>query len=421
MKINHYIFLESLFWLLIFFAPAISHITKVSDATASAQKVPKVFLDCDFCDFDFIRSEIPFVNYVYDRANADIHILITRQHTGSEGREFTLTFIGRGVFSSLRDTLSVTTLHEETDDEVRRKLTHAIEIGLIPYIYNTEIMKNLSINYEGTRDTIVTHDKWKLWFFRINFSGFFNGEASTTSHSFSNRFYADRITDQWKIRFSSRLSYEKDSYEIDEEMLTSSESNKQLNLLIVKSISDHWSIGINSRFYSNTYDNISSAFNFSPGIEYNIFPYSQYTIKVFRFLYDIGYEYNHYYKETIYNKTTDKFLQQSMEIAYETKNPWGRIDIFLRGSHYFHDLTKNHLSIYSELSLRLFKGFSFYLEGGYSRIRDQLALPKSNATIDEILLQRRELETQYSYWGEVGLEFSFGSIYNNIVNPRFGD
>lgn len=389
--------------------------------TTPTQVAPNVYLDCWFCDFDYIRIEIPYVNYVYDRANADIHILITRQHTGSGGREYTLIFLGQNTFSSCRDTLSLITLYDDTEDEVRRKLTHLIEIGLIPYIYDTAIMENLSIAYEGKLDTVYIEDKWKLWFFRINFSGYFDGEATASSNSFTNRLTADRITEDWKIRLSSRLSYEKDTYKIDDKILSSSESHKRFRLLVVKSVTNHWSVGINSRFFSSTYDNIGSAFSSSPGVEYNFFPYSESTMKEFRILYEVGYEFDHYYQETIFSKTTDQLLQESLEIAYQTKNPWGRIDMFLRGSHYFHDLTKNHLSIYSEISLRLFKGFSFYMEGGYSRIRDQLSLPKSDATLDQILLRRRQLETQYSYWGEVGLEFSFGSMYNNIVNPRFGD
>ncbi|MFZ0390944.1 MAG: hypothetical protein WAN36_10850, partial [Calditrichia bacterium] len=224
------------------------------------QTMPKVYLDCWFCDFDYIRSEIPFVNYVYDRANADIHILITRQPTGSGGREYTLTFLGKGAFSS-NDTLSLITLHDDTDDDVRRKLSHTIEIGLIPYIYNTGIMQNLSIDYKGVRDTIITRDKWKLWFFRINFSGYFDGEATASSHSFTNRLSADRITEKWKIRASTRLSYEEDTYEIEDKKLTSSESHKQFNLTMVKSLNNHWSAGFSTRYFSSTYDNISGAFS----------------------------------------------------------------------------------------------------------------------------------------------------------------
>jgi len=39
----------------------------------------KVFLDCVnvSCDFDFFRTEITFVDYVRDRKQADVHLLIT--------------------------------------------------------------------------------------------------------------------------------------------------------------------------------------------------------------------------------------------------------------------------------------------------------------------------------------------------------
>jgi hypothetical protein len=30
------------------------------------------------------------------------------------------------------------------------------------------------------------------------------------------------------------------------------------------------------------------------------------------------------------------------------------------------------------------------------------------------------LETTYNYFAMVGLSYTFGSIYTNVVNPRFG-
>jgi len=43
------------------------------------------------------------------------------------------------------------------------------------------------------------------------------------------------------------------------------------------------------------------------------------------------------------------------------------------------------------------------------------------ASLEEILLRRRELETSYYYYFSIGLSYTFGSIYNNVVNPRFDD
>jgi len=66
------------------------------------------------------------------------------------------------------------------------------------------------------------------------------------------------------------------------------------------------------------------------------------------------------------------------------------------------------------------KGLRFNLGGGASLIHDQINLPKGGATDEEILLKRKELETNYRYYFHMGLSYTFGSIYNNVVNPRFG-
>jgi len=52
-------------------------------------------------------------------------------------------------------------------------------------------------------------------------------------------------------------------------------------------------------------------------------------------------------------------------------------------------------------------------------IHDQLSLPKKELTEEEIILQKRILATQYSYYLSIGFSYTFGSIYSNIVNPRF--
>ena len=46
----------------------------------------RVFLDCGwYCDFDHLRTEITFVNWVRDRADAQVHVLVTQQTTGGGG------------------------------------------------------------------------------------------------------------------------------------------------------------------------------------------------------------------------------------------------------------------------------------------------------------------------------------------------
>jgi hypothetical protein len=52
-------------------------------------------------------------------------------------------------------------------------------------------------------------------------------------------------------------------------------------------------------------------------------------------------------------------------------------------------------------------------------IHDQLYLPKGDASHDDILLKRRQMATNYQINGRLGFKFTFGSIYNNVVNERF--
>ena len=50
---------------------------------------PKLFLNCPNvnCFDDYVRTELPFFDYVRDRHQCDIEILVTNQSTGASGQE----------------------------------------------------------------------------------------------------------------------------------------------------------------------------------------------------------------------------------------------------------------------------------------------------------------------------------------------
>ena len=49
-----------------------------------------------------------------------------------------------------------------------------------------------------------------------------------------------------------------------------------------------------------------------------------------------------------------------------------------------------------------------------------MGLRKGDASLDEVLLRRTELATDFEYSMSLGLSYTFGSVYSNVVNPRFG-
>ena len=61
------------------------------------------------------------------------------------------------------------------------------------------------------------------------------------------------------------------------------------------------------------------------------------------------------------------------------------------------------------------------MQAGYEFIHDQVSLRKGDASIEDILLNRKEVSTTYGYETSVGITYRFGSIYNNVVNPRLTD
>src|SRR3989441_4994994 len=94
----------------------------------------RVFFDCpNFdrgCDFDFMRTEIGFVNWVRNREDAHVHILISTQVTGGGGDAYTITFIGLKQFRGTTDTLHYVSNTTETRDEIRRRLARGLKMGL---------------------------------------------------------------------------------------------------------------------------------------------------------------------------------------------------------------------------------------------------------------------------------------------------
>ena len=50
---------------------------------ATADSAVRVYLDCRaFCDSEFLRTELTYIDWVRDRQDADVHLLITSQDTG---------------------------------------------------------------------------------------------------------------------------------------------------------------------------------------------------------------------------------------------------------------------------------------------------------------------------------------------------
>jgi len=394
--------------------------SQTADIEALKKTAPKVYIDCGMCDIEYIKTEITFVNYVRDRKEADVHVLITTQNTGSGGREWTLHFSGQNGYSGLDDTVKYFSNQTDTEDDIRKGLVKTIKMGLMAYVAKTPIAGRIAVTYAEEKKPEAGADKWDSWVFNLSANGYFNGEKSYKSSSFGGNFSANRVTAALKIKLGLSASYDKNRYDYGDTVIRSDQESYNFSGLVVKSIDEHWSVGGYLSASSSTYGNINFDLAPAPAVEYNIFPYAQSTRRQLRILYKLGLRSVRYREETIYLKTRETLWGESLSITLDVKEKWGSISTSLSGSHYFHDFSKNNLELFGVVQLNLFKGLNAYVLGGGARIRDQLALVKGEASLEEIILRRRQLETGYNYFFMFGLSYTFGSIYTNMVNPRFG-
>jgi hypothetical protein len=371
---------------------------------------------------DYLRKEIPYVNYVRDIKDAGVYIISTNQTTGSGGSEFSYFLVGQNENAGMRDTLKFVSSPDETQDEIRIKEVRTIKMGLMRYVAKTPLSKYMTIGFSEPLSETVSSDKWDSWVFSSSIYGYLQGQKTYSQRYLSGNISASRVTKDWKINIRSNLSQSNDKYVIDDTTtILSSSSSKSVNALIVKSISEHWSIGGTIRIGASRYNNDRFIVSIMPGIEYDLFPYSESTRRQLRILYTAGYSFVNYIDTTIYDKIREPLWSHSLTASYEVVQKWGNIDFSVGYSNYLKDWTKNNLYVSGFLTLRIAKGLSINLGGSASLIHDQLGLVKGDVPLDQILLQRKEMATQYSYFTSFGLTYTFGSIYNNVVNPRFGN
>ncbi len=398
----------------------------VVPSVAPAQEGPplRIFLDCATrCDGEFLRIEMTDVSWVTDRTVSDVHVIATRLSTGAGGREVTLAFIGRAALAGLRDTVIFRTPPDATDDRYRREFLRVLELGLVRYKLAAGVAQSLAIVRTPVGDdapAVARRDPWNFWVFEVGLDVELDGESREKRYQVGSDLRADRITEDWKIRLRLGGDLDRTTFTLDEgEEFTANRDRWYGSALAVRSLSPHWSVGVKSGVRSSAPDNLDLRVRVAPAIEWNLYPYDEATRRQLVLLYSVGATRYNYVEETIFSKLAETRLDHSLQVAYATQQPWGRASLSGTAAVLLDDWARNSLGIRGQLGVRLARGLEVDIRASYSRVRDQITIPKGDATDQEIFLELRELATDYRANVEVGLSYTFGSFFNTIVNPRF--
>ena len=297
-----------------------------------------------------------------------------------------------------------------------------IEIGLLLYLLKTDLAEGISVKINAPTGKRTSpsqlNDPWNYWVFRA-YGDFDVNQQSVQSRSFWQLgFRADRVTEELRVRTNGEISKRRNKFIVDEQEIFSRRDLNYFNGSLVKSISNHWSMGVFSGVSHNTYDNRDFSTYFMPAVEFSFFPYTEVIRKEVTAAYRIGYVFNDYLEQTIYLKDQEHLFRQTLALTARFNQDWGRIWSTLEASSFMHDFSKRSLEMDGNVSFRVFRGLSVRVSAEFELINDQLSLPRRDATVEEILLRQRQLATNFDLGLGVGISYTFGSMFNNVVNTR---
>lgn len=397
-------------------------------AQAPSQERVRVYLDCGDCFAGYLRNEITFVDFVRQAQDADVHLLSRSQSTGGGGRETILRFVGRGRFAGHDHDLRAVTIASDTENTRREVIFRTVIVGLLDYVAHDGIPPGVDLSISTEPAAIATgptDDPWNHWVFSLRGETWYDRDERQSDRTVRLNYSADRITEDWKITIGGRINENLETFvldegEPDERTLEVTRTDRNINTFVAKNLGPHWSLGGRARLASSTFDNNAFTASLTPAIEFSVFPYSEYASRQIRVGYEAGFEHVRYNEVTVLDTLEENLGRHEVSLRVEQRQVWGSIFSGFEFQQYLHDLSKYRLEVSGSASVRLARGLSVNFSGEASRVRDQISLPRRGATPEEVLLSLRQLQSGYDVGFRVGLTYSFGSLFNNIVNPRFG-
>ena len=388
-----------------------------------------VFLDCNrrTCDEDFLRQNITFINYVRDRQDAQVHILVTTQFAGA-GQEYTFEFIGLEEFSGDDIRLVWVSSNTNTQDERREGVAQMIRVGMVHYIAKTPLIHQLEIRQQVQQadrrflEVDPADDPWNFWVMRLSLNTQISGEDRRSNYNLRFTGSANRTTEAWKLRFSTNVRHDERKFVLNDgsESIGTTRSWTVMHQT-VKSLSEHWGLSGKAAAWQASFTNHEFVVIGAPGIEYNIFPYSESSRRVFTITYEIGMGYNSYFEETIFMQNEETLIDHSLLVDLDVTQPWGELEGGVNMLQYLNHSDQWSVRLDGRIEFRIVRGLSFNVRGNWAAVRNQRFLPIEGQTNEEILLRQGALATNSEYEVNFGITWQFGSIFNNVVNPRFTD
>ncbi|MEM1328693.1 MAG: hypothetical protein AAGI23_22245 [Bacteroidota bacterium] len=383
-----------------------------------------VFLDCSFCNQDQIRQELNYLNFANDAYRSNVQVLINRTPVASGAQQYNLEIIGRSEWEGEKVSFTFNSTPTMTTFEQNELILKKIELGLAPFLAKTYLSERVRLSVERVEEeadavSVQPYESfWKNWIYELGSSARWNSESIRSNFNFRADMDIDNVTPEWRIRIRPFYNYRQQNVETSDGEAVVIRRRAYFSGSVVRSISDHWSVGVFNSYYHSNYSNINLDAWIAPAIEYSIFSYDEVPMKEFTVAYRIGYLSRNYIETTVFDLLEEDRYRQMLDVDLRLRRPWGNVFVGASASNFLHDFTKNRVSLNGRFSIRVYKGLSVTFGGNYELINDQLSLPKGELSLEDLLLAQRQVATDFEAGMNFGINYTFGALYNNIVNTR---
>ena len=193
-------------------------------AADSAQGPPRLRLhvtctDADL-DYDFLKRELSWVDWVRDRADADVRVLLTLRGTGSGGDEGTFYVTRPHGGGPAADTLRVFASATDSEDAKRQLIARTLRALLARDLAERPEGPRLNVQLadppSSAPPAAATRDPWDHWVYKLGMNGYGDGEQSYRSAYLRSSLTASRVTERHKMGASLSQNYNDSHYEFED-------------------------------------------------------------------------------------------------------------------------------------------------------------------------------------------------------------
>lgn len=389
-----------------------------------AQTAPRVHLECpDGCDAAYLRQSLSYFDWVRDRHDADLALSVVNQGASNGGSKYTITLRRPQQPEAASIVRAVPTRPDEQPVAHREKLRDAMLHCLLEALRGTPHESVFKLSLPGRSEQVLgeVDDGWDHWVFSPALLAQVEGESSYYYMDLAAKLDIGRVTDESKLLLQTSFARLSSRYDLEDDVVWSGHTDRLMqSALYAWSLGEHWALGGMAVAARSEYDNRELLLRGGPVAEWNLFPYAENATRQLRIAYQAGVGYAQYFELTVYDKMSEVRPYHALALIVDVNQAWGSMQLIVQGRSLIDEPRRWRLAAGIGLSLSLVFGFALELDVRGALIQDQIGLRARELTDRELLLELLEFPTTVSYEGTFGFSYTFGSVHDTIVNPRFG-